>query len=119
MLLQGAMITWLLLERRRRSLAEAEAGNRRREAIHLNRVATATVLSSSIAHELSQPLGSILINAETARQMLKGASPDLREVDDILSDVIRDDQRASDIVHGQKELPEKGKWCRVADIRLE
>ena len=62
------MIAWLLLERHRRSLAETEARNRRREAIHLNRVATATVLSSSIAHELSQPLASILINTETARK---------------------------------------------------
>ena len=76
-LLQAVMITWLLFERRRRSLAEVEANDRRREAIHLNRVATATVLSSSIAHELSQPLGAILINAETARQMLRSASPDL------------------------------------------
>jgi len=117
-LLQAGLIAWLLLERRRRSLAEAEAGNRRREAIHLNRVATATVLSSSLAHELSQPLGAILINAETARHMLKGASPDLREVDEILSDVIRDDQRASDIVHSQKSFLKKdnGTGLQVFDL---
>jgi signal transduction histidine kinase len=112
-LFQAAMIAWLLFERRRRSLAETEARNRRREVIHLNRVATATVLSSSIAHELSQPLGSILINAETAREMLRSVPPDLGQVDEILSDVIRDDQRAGEIVHNQKTLLKKEKDARL------
>lgn len=57
LLLQAAIISWLLFERSRRFTAEAEAGNRRREVVRLNRVVTANVLSSSIAHELNQPLG--------------------------------------------------------------
>jgi signal transduction histidine kinase len=107
-LFQAAMITGLLVERRRRSAAEMEARDRRREAIHLNRVATATVLSSSLAHELGQPLGSILLNIETARELLKSVPHDLiSQVDEILSDVVRDDQRASEIVHSQKNLLKK------------
>jgi len=56
----------LLFERRRRSMAEMEAGDRRREVIRLNRMTTANVLSSSIAHELIQPLGAILSNRSRA-----------------------------------------------------
>jgi signal transduction histidine kinase len=117
-LLQVMMICWLLLERRRRSFAEIEARNRRREAIHLNRVATATVMSSSLAHELGQPLGSILLNVETAREMLKSVPPDLKQVDEVLSDVIRDEQRASEIVSSQKDFlkRERGTELQVFDL---
>ena len=41
------------------------------ELAHVNRSATAGELSSSIAHELNQPLGSILTNTETAELILK------------------------------------------------
>lgn len=104
LLLQAAIITWLFLEHRRRNLAEAEASDRRREAIRLNRVATANVLSSSIAHELNQPLGAILSNTEAAQMLLKANPPDLAQIDEILSDIVRDEQRAGDIILGLKKL---------------
>ncbi len=65
LLLQAAIISWLVIEHRRRHLAEAEANSRRREVVRLNRFTTANVLSSSIAHELNQPLGAILSNTGT------------------------------------------------------
>jgi signal transduction histidine kinase len=104
MLLQAAIITWLLIERRRRRLAESEATNRRREVIRLNRVSTANVLSSSIAHELNQPLGAILSNTEAAQMLLKADPPDIAQINEILSDIVRDEQRAGDIIHGLRNL---------------
>lgn len=104
LLLQAAIISWLLLERRRRQLAEVEAGSRRGEVIRLNRVATAGVLSSSIAHELNQPLGAILSNTEAAQTLLNADPPDLRQIGEILADIVRDDQRASEIISGLKNL---------------
>jgi C4-dicarboxylate-specific signal transduction histidine kinase len=74
---QAVVISWLLFECSRRRVAEEEAGNRRREVVRLNRVVTANVLSSSIAHELNQPLGAILINTEAAQTLLKANPPDL------------------------------------------
>ena len=108
MLFQAALISGLLIERRRRARAQIEANSSRREVIHLNRVATATVLSSSIAHELSQPLGAIMINTEALKQMVRRGTLDLGEVDEILSDIVRDDQRASEIIHRQGRLLKKG-----------
>lgn len=104
LLLQAAIISWLLFERRRRRFAEVEAGSRRREVVRLNRVATAGALSSSIAHELNQPLGAILSNTETAQMMLKADPPDLTQIGEILADIVRDDQRASEIILGLKNL---------------
>ncbi|QPF92595.1 sensor histidine kinase [Bradyrhizobium commune] len=98
MLVQALMITILLRERRLRFLAEVEARQRMSELAHMNRRATAGEMSASIAHELSQPLAAILINAETAEQMLRHPAPDLSEVRDILGNILRDDQRASDVI---------------------
>ena len=103
-LLQAGIISWLLVERQRRHLAQAEASNRRREVVRLNRVATASVLSSSIAHELNQPLGAILSNTEAAQMLLKANPPDLVQLGEILSDIVRDEQRASDIIGGLRNL---------------
>jgi signal transduction histidine kinase len=104
LLLQAAIISWLLVERRRRYFAQAEAGNRRREVIRLNRVTTANVLSSSIAHELNQPLGAILSNTEAAQILLRASPPDLGQIGEILSDIVRDEQRASEIIAGLRNL---------------
>jgi signal transduction histidine kinase len=104
LLLQAAIISWLLLERRRRHFAQAEATNRRREVVRLNRVTTANVLSSSIAHELNQPLGAILSNTEAAQILLNASPPDLTQIGEILRDIIRDDQRASEIILGLRNL---------------
>jgi signal transduction histidine kinase len=104
LLLQAAIISWLLVERRRRYFAQAEADNRRREVVRLNRVTTANVLSSSIAHELNQPLGAILSNTEAAQILLKANPPDLRQIGEILSDIVRDEQRASEIIAGLRNL---------------
>jgi signal transduction histidine kinase len=98
MLTQALMITILLRERRLRFLAEVEARQRMSELAHMNRRATAGVMSASIAHELSQPLAAILLNAETAGQVLQSPTPDLGEVRDMLEHIRRDDQRASEVI---------------------
>ena len=106
-LVQGALIFGLLHERRRRRIAEVESRQRLAELAHLNRYSAAGELTTSIAHELNQPLGSILTNAETAELMLKGASPDLDEVREILADIRRDDQRASEVIRRLRSVLKK------------
>jgi signal transduction histidine kinase len=97
-LIQAGLIIFLLHERHLRRGAETESRNRMSELAHLNRQATASELSASIAHELNQPLGSILANAETAELILKSDNPDLDEVREILADIRQDDQRAGEVI---------------------
>ena len=97
-LIQTALISILLHERKLRSKAEREVRQRFAEFAHVSRRAAAGELSSSIAHELSQPLGAILTNAETAELILKSPSPDLVELKDIVADIKRDDERASEVI---------------------
>ncbi|EHR00327.1 histidine kinase [Bradyrhizobium sp. WSM471] len=103
-LLQAGIIALLLVERRRRLTAQAEATSRRQEVVRLNRVTTASVLSSSIAHELYQPLGAILSNTEAAQMLLKASPLDVSQLGEILSDIVRDEQRASEIINGLRNL---------------
>jgi C4-dicarboxylate-specific signal transduction histidine kinase len=70
----------------------------------VHRQSIAGELSSSIAHELNQPLGSILTNAETAELILDGPNPDLREIKEILADIRHDDLRASQIIGHMRSL---------------
>lgn len=98
LLIQAGLITFLLHERHLRQHAEMESNERMTELAHVNRQATTGELSSSIAHELNQPLGSILTNAETAELILQSDNPDLGEIREILADIKRDDQRAGEVI---------------------
>jgi signal transduction histidine kinase/ABC-type uncharacterized transport system substrate-binding protein len=118
LLFQAAIITWLLVERRRRHLAETDANSRRREVIRLNRVTTANVLSSSVAHELNQPLGAILSNTEAAQMLLKANPPDLAQIGEILSDIIRDEHRAGEIILGLRNLLNERKEADLQSLDL-
>jgi hypothetical protein len=55
-------------------------------------------LSSALAHEINQPLGAILRNAEAAALFMQQPSPDLHEVSAIIEDIRKDDQRASAVI---------------------
>ena len=97
-LAQAAIIMWLYFERRRRRIAETALRQRLMEVVHLNRTATAAALSASIAHELSQPLGAIQSYAEAAELYLKADPPNLERVEQILANILRDNQRAADVI---------------------
>ena len=99
LLVQAGLISILLHERHRRANAERESRNHMAELAHANRQATAGELSSTIAHELNQPLGAILTNTETAELVLNSPAPNLSEVKEILADIRRDDIRASEVIH--------------------
>ena len=105
--LQSTLIVDLLLERRRRRQAEAESQHQREELAHVGRVSTVGALTTSIAHELNQPLGAILSNAEAAEMFLAADPPALDEVRDILADIRKDDQRASEVIRRMRGLLRK------------
>jgi signal transduction histidine kinase len=106
-LLQGGLISGLLWERRGRYRAEADARQRMAELVHVNRFSTAGELTASIAHEINQPLGAILTNAETADAILNSPSPDIAELKDIVTDILRDDRRAGEVIRRMRSLLKK------------
>jgi two-component system, LuxR family, sensor kinase FixL len=92
------------LERQR---AEENARRSRDELAHFLRVSTVGELTTSLAHELNQPLTAILANAQAARQLLEtGLDPD--EMREILSDIVEEDKRAGEVIRRLRDLLRKG-----------
>jgi PAS domain S-box-containing protein len=83
---------------------EDELYNMRMEISHMDRVGTMAVLSAGISHEINQPLGAILNNAQAALRFLAHDKPDLKEVHEALQDIVSDDKRAGEIVHSIRNL---------------
>jgi signal transduction histidine kinase len=106
-LVQAGLIMGLLREHRRRQLAEVQSRQRMAELARVMRFSTAGELTGSIAHEINQPLGSILTNAETAKAILKSPNPDIVELNEIVDDILRDDLRAGEVIRRMKSLLKK------------
>jgi PAS domain S-box-containing protein len=92
----------------RRRSAELDVLQHRAELSHLARVNTLGELSGSLAHELNQPLGIILANAQAAQRLLARQPPDLAEIRDILGDIVREDQRAGQVIQRLRLLLKQG-----------
>jgi signal transduction histidine kinase len=107
LLLQGALISGLLFERNSRLKAEVQARQRSAELAHVNRYSMAGELTAAIAHELSQPLAAIMANAEAAELIVKSPTPDLLEIGEIIADIRRDDERASEVIRRLRLLLKK------------
>src|SRR4029079_7785223 len=106
--LQSILISYVLLQGRRRREAEAEAALQRQELAHLMRVAVLGELSGSIAHEINQPLTAILSNAQAALHLLGQTSLDLDEIKDALEEIVHEDNRAGEVILRLRHLLKKG-----------
>ena len=106
--LQTMLLGFLLIQRRRRKQAEAEAAEQRREVAHLMRVSVLGELSGTIAHEINQPLTAILSNAQAALHLLAQKSPKLEEVREAINDIVHEDNRAGDVISRVRNLLRKG-----------
>jgi PAS domain S-box-containing protein len=113
---QGNIIQWYGLsfdiheakkaeERLRRSqahLAEAQL-----ELAHANRVATVGQLTASITHEVNQPITAAVTYALAARRWLSAEPPNFHEVDDALSLIVKEGNRAGEVVGRIRALIKK------------
>ena len=95
-----------------RKQAELDAQRGRAELSHLSRVALMGEMSASIAHELNQPLSGILSNAAAGQRFIDRGDFDLREVRELLGDIISDGRRASDVVRGIRGMVKKEQLAR-------
>jgi signal transduction histidine kinase len=113
LLLQALLITWLVYEHRRRSLAEVQSRNAMAELANMNRLETAGQLSASIAHEINQPITGIVLKASAALRWLAAEKPDVNKVRDVLTDIMGAGQRAGDIIIGIRTMFKKGEGAQM------
>lgn len=117
LLFQAALIAVLLFERHRRLKAERQSHSRLVEMAQMDRALTLGVMSTSIAHELNQPLGAILNNTETAEILLRQTPPDLEQIKEILTDIRKDDERAGAIISHLRGFLKKGE-LQLSSVEL-
>jgi C4-dicarboxylate-specific signal transduction histidine kinase len=116
------------LTERKRAEAEAHASEQRyremqMEVAHANRVETMGQLTASIAHEVNQPIAAAFTNAEAALRWLGARPPDLEEVRQALGRIVKDANRAGDVIGRiraliKKSPPRKG-WLDMNEAILE
>ena len=101
---QALLIGALLIQRRRRRVAEQSVEVQRNAVAHASRLAVAGELTASIAHEINQPLGAILNNADAADLLLQSGEDRRDLLRHILADIRRDDVRASEVIRRLRAL---------------
>jgi C4-dicarboxylate-specific signal transduction histidine kinase len=108
---QGVSFVLDLTERKRAETQMRESERRYRELqmelAHANRVATMGQLSASIAHEINQPIAAIIANANAGLRWLGARRPDLDEVQQALSRIVRDGTRAGEVIGRVRTLVKK------------
>jgi PAS domain S-box-containing protein len=108
---QGVAFVVDLTERKH---AEAELRDVERQNLdaqlqlaHVNRIATMGQLTASIAHEVNQPIGAILMNAGTASRLLEAQPPKLERATQLIDRIAADGKRAGDIISRIRDLVKK------------
>ena len=101
----GALIIHLDITRQK--LAELEQERLQEETAQLHRATEMGQLVASLAHELAQPLGAVLSNAQAAARLAARPEPDLAEIQAALADIIEDDQRARTVLNNVRGLLKK------------
>jgi PAS domain S-box-containing protein len=74
---------------------------------HINRVTTMGELTASLAHEIKQPIGATIMNAEICLQWLARDQPDLHEIRDAASSIVKDGKRVGDVIDRIRSLYKK------------
>jgi C4-dicarboxylate-specific signal transduction histidine kinase len=88
------------------------------ELARANRIATAGALSTSIAHDLNQPLGAVIMDTQACLRWLQREPPDLSGAIAAADRSVRNSIRASEIVKKTRERLMKGRR-QVARIDVE
>jgi C4-dicarboxylate-specific signal transduction histidine kinase len=110
-LITSLVVTGLVKRTRAALVDQVLTSEKLREAqmqlTHVNRVATVGQLAASISHEVTQPIGALVTNAQAAMRMLNAHSPDLKQVRDALDDIIKDGRRVGEIIQRIRALVKK------------
>jgi PAS domain S-box-containing protein len=77
------------------------------ELAHASRVAVLGEISASIAHEVNQPLAAIVANGEACLRFLAREKPDLHDVRGTVEWIVKDGNRAGDVIQRVRTLTKK------------
>ena len=85
-------------------IAEETLGKVRSELAHVSRITTLGEMTASIAHEVNQPITSIVANATTGMRFLSADPPNVAKAREALQRAIDDGSHAADVINGLRAL---------------
>jgi PAS domain S-box-containing protein len=102
----GEIIQWygLSIDIDERKRTEDHLRDTRIKLAKASRLATVAELAASIAHELNQPLMSILANAQAGKRWLNAVPPNVTEVNSSIERIIRDSRAADETMQHIRAL---------------
>src|SRR2546430_12636846 len=109
---EGILVLAAVVDISARKEAEMEAQRHRAELAHLSRVALMSEMSTSLAHELNQPLSGIVSNAAAGQRFIDRGDVTLEELREILTDIVSDGRRAGEVVRGIRAMVKKEQMVR-------
>jgi PAS domain S-box-containing protein len=89
-------------KRNEEALRQAQA-----ELAHMTRLTTLGELAASIAHEVNQPLGSVINNANACLNLLANGAPHLSELRDALTEIIQGADQATAVISRVRQMVRK------------
>ena len=98
----GAVMDMTARKHAEEALRQAQA-----DLAHVSRVTTMGEMAASIAHEVNQPLSGVVVNANASLRWLAAEPPDLGEARDAIRRIMRDGQRASQVIARVRALSQK------------
>jgi len=110
---EGVLALTVIVDISARKKAEAEARQYREELTRLGRVEILGEMAASLAHELNQPLTSIMNNASAGRRFIAKGRATTVKIDGLLESVIADARRAGEIIRGIRSMVRKGAEART------
>jgi PAS domain S-box-containing protein len=91
-----------------RKRAEAASRDALSELARVTRLTTMGEMTASIAHEINQPLGAIVASGSAGLRWLANATPDLEEARASFRRIVKDGNRASQVISGIRAMLKKG-----------
>jgi two-component system sensor kinase FixL len=105
---RGTVVLATVTDVSKRKELEEEARQRLEQVDFLSRLSLLGEMTSSIAHELNQPLSAIISNANAGQRFIEGGIADPDTLREILVDVAADGRRAHDVIQSIRNTIKKG-----------
>jgi len=110
---QGLFVLASVIDITARKQAELEHQLQNMELARVGRVAVMGELAASLAHEVNNPIGAIVTNARAAQRSIAAGKIGTEELTELLTDIVADGRRASEVIQGIRNMVRKGKPRRA------
>lgn len=109
---QGLFVLASVIDITARKQAELDHERQHMELARVGRLAVMGELAASLAHEVNNPIGAMVANANAGQRLLAAGKIAPEEVQELLADIVADGHRAREVVQGVRNMVRKSESSR-------